>query len=217
MLVYRIRSWEKFQHFKDRRPPWIKLYRDVLDDMEWHELDPAASKVLVMLWLIASEDDGKLPDSKKLAFRLRMSEKDIISAISQLSHWVEQVDITCDIADGNSPISERYQDDRLETERETETEERQSDTAKPKRTRKTALPENFEISDRVREWANEKGHERLDEHLDAFKRKATMKGYTYVDWDLAFMEAIRENWAKLQPKVNGDTGYCNPNDKRYVN
>ena len=73
----KIKNWSKFQHFKDRRPPWIKLYRDILDDIDWHQLDPLASKVLVMCWLIASEDDGNLPDTKTLAFRLRMTEKRI--------------------------------------------------------------------------------------------------------------------------------------------
>ena len=50
----KIKNWSQFQHFKDRRPPWIKLYRDILDDIEWHELDAKSAKVLVMLWLIAS-------------------------------------------------------------------------------------------------------------------------------------------------------------------
>jgi hypothetical protein len=107
-----IKNWSKFQHFKDRKPPWIKLYRDILDDLEWHELDPRASKVLVMCWLIASEDEGTLPDLKTLAFRLRMSEKDTKDCIIKLSHWLEQDDI--------NPISERYQHDLLETETETE-------------------------------------------------------------------------------------------------
>ena len=111
----KIKNWSQFQHFKDRRPPWIKLYRDILDDIEWHELDAKSAKVLVMLWLIASEDDGKLPDIKRLAFRLRMSEKDTEASISKLSHWLEQDDI--------SVISRRYQDDAPETERERETEE----------------------------------------------------------------------------------------------
>ena len=112
----KIKNWSKFQHFKDRRPPWIKLYRDILDDMNWHQLDPLASKVLVMCWLIASEDDGQIPDAKTLAFRLRMSEKQISDCLIKLSHWLEQGDIT--------PISERYQDDapETETERETKTE-----------------------------------------------------------------------------------------------
>lgn len=110
----RIKNWAQFQHFKDRKPPWIKLYRGILDDMQWHELEPKAAKVLTMLWLIASEDDGNLPDIKTLAFRLRMTESEINGCCSKLGHWLEQVDI--------APISDRYQDDPLETETETETE-----------------------------------------------------------------------------------------------
>jgi hypothetical protein len=109
----KIKNWSKFQHFKDRKPPWVKLYRDVLDDLEWHELDPLASKVLVMCWLIASEDEGRLPNTKTLAFRLRMTEKQTLESINRLSHWLEQDDIDL--------ISEQYQTDSLETERETET------------------------------------------------------------------------------------------------
>jgi hypothetical protein len=113
-VVIRIKGWEKFQHFKDRKPPWVKLYRDLLDDLEWYELDPKAAKALVMMWLIASEDDGYLPDTKKLAFRLRMTEAGTLDVISKLSHWLDQVDI--------GVISTGYQDDRPETETETETE-----------------------------------------------------------------------------------------------
>ena len=116
----RIKNWSQFQHFKDRRPPWIKLYRDILDDIEWHSLDPQSSKVLVMCWLIASENEGRLPDMKTLAFRLRMSEKNTSESIIKLSHWLEQDDI--------GVISERYQDDLPETERETEKEKRQKAT-----------------------------------------------------------------------------------------
>jgi hypothetical protein len=109
----RIKNWNKFQHFKDRKPPWVKLYRDLLDDIDWHELDAQASKVLVMLWLIASEEDGNIPSTKTLAFRLRMTEKQTIDCLNKLSHWLEQ--------DNISVISERYQSDGLERETETET------------------------------------------------------------------------------------------------
>ena len=116
-MRFRVKDWEKFQHFKDRRPPWVKLYRDLLDDPDWHELDAEAAKVLVMLWLVASEDRemaGNLPDCRKLAFRLRMSEKVVIGHCSKLSHWLEQVD--------TEVISDGYHDDAPETETETETE-----------------------------------------------------------------------------------------------
>jgi len=122
----RIKNWNKFQHFKDRKPPWVKLYRDLLDDIDWHELDAQASKVLVMLWLIASEEDGNIPATKTLAFRLRMTEKQTIDCLNKLSHWLEQDDINV--------ISERYQDDSLETETETYIE-------KEKETKKMRAPD----------------------------------------------------------------------------
>jgi len=105
----------------------VKLYRDILDDLEWHELDPLAAKVLVMLWLIASENDGRIPDNKTLAFRLRLTEIKTKEILIKLSHWLEQDDI--------NPISNGYQVDSTETERETETEvEKEKET-------KTKAPE----------------------------------------------------------------------------
>jgi len=74
----------------------------------------------------------------------------------------------------------------------------QDKPAKPKR--KTSIPDDFSVSQRVEEWAKQKGFDRLGEHLDAFTRKAKMNGYQYLDWDLAFMEAIREDWAKIRGK-----------------
>ena len=114
-MTIKVKDWNKFQHFKDRKPPWIKLYRDLLDDLEWHELDPVAAKALVAIWLIASESDGELPEMKKLAFRLRVTEKQAISIVSQLDHWLIQDDINL--------ISDRYQSDSLEIETETYSKE----------------------------------------------------------------------------------------------
>ena len=128
-MTYRIKGWVKFQHFKDRRPPWIKLYRDILEDPDWHDLDGDTAKILVALWLIASEDDqqeGRLPDARRLAFRLRISESKVNQALTKLSHWLEQ--------DGINTISSGYQVDAPETETETETE-----TKKEKREIQKAL------------------------------------------------------------------------------
>ena len=105
----RIKNWDRFQHFKDRKPIWIKLYRDLLDDLNWHELDPKSAKALVMIWLIASEELGILPETKTLAFRLRMSEKETKEVVTRLSSWLEQDDINA--------ISEGYQDDMPEKRR----------------------------------------------------------------------------------------------------
>jgi hypothetical protein len=64
----------------------------------------------------------------------------------------------------------------------------------------TPLPPDFSISDRVRLWADKKGLNHLEEHLESFIAKCNAKGYQYVDWDSAFMEAIRGNWAKITPQ-----------------
>jgi hypothetical protein len=93
----------------------------------------------------------------------------------------------------------------------------QPKAAKKTRPRKTAMPDGFGISDRVRRWASENGHSNLEAHMDSFRRKVAAKGYEYVDWDSAFMEAVRENWAKLPAKANGHSDSCNPGDARYVN
>jgi hypothetical protein len=191
----RIKNWLKFQHFKDRRPPWVKLYRDILDDIEWHELDPQAAKVLVMLWLIASEDDGNLPDIKKLAFRLRMTEKQTSDCIFKLSHWVEQDDI--------KPISTRYQDDRLETETETETEREKEGETEKKTQRGTRLPADCLLPP---EWADFCKHQRpdlvprqvFDEFRDYWIAQPGQKGVK-TDWD-----ATWRNWVRRQnaPKAS---------------
>jgi len=131
-MSLKIKNWERFQHFKDRKPPWIKLYRDLLDDKNWFELDSDAAKLLVMLWLIASENAGELPPIPELAFRLRISERSIKSNVSKLTHWLIQDDIKV-ISDINAISTEHQADTQAdigvkalarsqerETERETE-------------------------------------------------------------------------------------------------
>ena len=62
---------------------------------------------------------------------------------------------------------------------------------------KTKIPKDFSISERVVSWANEKGFNNLDAHLENFILSCNAKGYTYTDWDSGFMRAITDNWAKV--------------------
>jgi len=80
------KSWAQFQHYKNRRPPWIKLHRTILDDYEYQGLNLASKALAPSLWLIASEHDEGLieVDVPKLAWRLRVSEKDLNSALKEL-------------------------------------------------------------------------------------------------------------------------------------
>lgn len=69
--------------------------------------------------------------------------------------------------------------------------------APTKRKSRSEIPKDFAVSDRVKSWSAEKGFDRLDQHLESFISKVRKNDYRYVDWDEAFMEAVRENWAKL--------------------
>jgi len=80
--------------------------------------------------------------------------------------------------------------------------------SKEKVSAKTPLPPDFGISESVRKWAKKKNHSHLDEHLESFEAKCKANGYKYIDWDAAFMEAIRSNWAKI--KDGGGNGNGEP-------
>lgn len=84
---------------------------------------------------------------------------------------------------------------------------RQGTTKEPKRARakraaraqvKRSIPDDFGLSEPVRAWAAIKGFDRLQEHLEAFVGKCKAKGYQYADWDAAFMEAVRKDWAGVR-------------------
>lgn len=62
MSYLRIRNWEKFQHYKHRNPPWIRLYTEILDKYEMAAMPDATKWHLVGIWLLASRCDNRLPD-----------------------------------------------------------------------------------------------------------------------------------------------------------
>lgn len=62
---------------------------------------------------------------------------------------------------------------------------------------KTLIPGDFGISEGVRFWADENGFDRLEIRLERFIGYVKANGKTYVDWDAAFRNAIRDNWARL--------------------
>ena len=185
----RIKNWSQFQHFKDRDPIWVKLYRNLLDDIEWHQLEPFAAKMLVNLWLIASEDSGKLPEIRVLAFRLRQQEKDVIKAISQLGHWLEQ--------DDSELISSGYQVDALEKRRE----EREESAANKKATR---LAEDWEPSDSLIAFMRANRPDLNPQHVvlrfTNYWHAKTGRDATKLDWDKTFQNwVLNEKEGKAKP------------------
>jgi hypothetical protein len=178
----RIKNWDRFQHFKDRKPIWIKLYRDLLDDLNWHELDGKSAKALVMIWLIASEELGKLPEIKTLAFRLRMSEKETKEVVTKLSQWLEQDDI--------NTISGVYQDDMPEKRRE----ETDKDKEKEKET-DTPSGVSQQVWDSFVKQRKTKKAQVTALVIDGIQKEADKAGWTL---EMALNEVVVRNWQSFK-------------------
>jgi hypothetical protein len=70
-----VKNFESFQHYKDRAPPWIKLYNELLDDYDFGQLPDASKMHLVAIWLLASRSENKIPyDDAWVAKRINATE-----------------------------------------------------------------------------------------------------------------------------------------------
>lgn len=56
-----IRNWERFQHYKDRNPNWIKNYTELLHDHNYLALPPATQALLHKLWLLYAATHRRIP------------------------------------------------------------------------------------------------------------------------------------------------------------
>lgn len=75
MRTFRVKNFEKFQHYKDRSPPWIKLYNELLDDYDFACLQDASKLHLILIWLLASRSGNHLPlDSEWIGRRISATQ-----------------------------------------------------------------------------------------------------------------------------------------------
>ena len=173
------------------RPRQIKL--DILPflsfDME-ETLLILKTEGYIQQYTINGKDYGFIP-SFKTHQRIDGKEKE---APERYPSPLEQIGTRPEHTQNIPDTQERTQEREKEREREKEKEKERKGSQKKQ---KTSFPENFKISERVKKWAIEKGWADLDEHLESFRLKCRSKDYQYVDWDEAFMNAIRDNWAKV--------------------
>jgi hypothetical protein len=65
MQYLRVKNWEKFQHYKHRNPPWIKFHAELLANYDFSRLQDASKAHLVLIWLLASQTNNKIPNDPK--------------------------------------------------------------------------------------------------------------------------------------------------------
>lgn len=111
-----VKDFDRFQHYKDRRPAWIKLYNDLLDDYAFTCLPDASKWLAVGLWLLASRHENRIPNDPKW--------------IARMVHASEPVDLKplinagfiAVLDDASNPLAHCKQDAMPEKETEKETD-----------------------------------------------------------------------------------------------
>lgn len=113
MANYRIRNWSQFQHYKDRNPAWIKLHFAILSSEDWVMLDDASKLLAVVCMLVASRNDGCVPDNPAYLMRIGyLSKKPDIQPLISCG-FLEEV------------LAHASNVERLKADARPETEERQ--------------------------------------------------------------------------------------------
>lgn len=87
-----IRNWVRYQHYKDRRPPWVKLYSNVLADPLFARLQDASKAHALLLMTVAAELDNRIPaDATWLAHKLFATEAVDLDALASAG-WLAPYD-----------------------------------------------------------------------------------------------------------------------------
>jgi hypothetical protein len=150
-----IRNWEKFQHYKDRDPPWIKFYRDILTAESWVLGTDSSRLVQVASMLLAARYQNATPlkfDLFRKVASLDISAATFNAAIAHLAQtdFLEVIEIQEVIEPSKHVDSTVLATCTSETEQSREeTEKKQSQ--RERRARK--CPESFVVTDELRAWA----------------------------------------------------------------
>ena len=120
-----IKNWKKYQHYKDRNPPWIKLHWELLTSMDWVTLDDASRVLAVACMLVASRNEGLIRgDADGLKYLERVAH---LNSKPNLKPLIDCGFLEC----ASGVLAHCYQDARPETETETQRPTEKALSGKP--------------------------------------------------------------------------------------
>ena len=197
-MILRPKNWSEYQHYKDRNPPWIKLHRDLLNDRDFMCLPIASKAIAPLLWLLASESKtGEFNANViELAFRLRMTEKEVNDGLNPLiskGFFVDDSGVLAECLQVAIPETET----ETERERETKTKKSKSITLELPEW----LPENiWNDFVELRKFIKKPMTDRAKQLMLANLQKIKDNGHDPI---LAINKSIANNWSDIyEPKPN---------------
>lgn len=107
-----VRNFRTHQHYGKRRPPWIKLHASVLSDYEFSCLPDASKSHLMLIWVLASKTDNRIPyDAAWIGRQVQASSPVDLEVL--IAHGFLEVH-----EEASAPLAERKQGATPETEAE---------------------------------------------------------------------------------------------------
>ncbi len=150
MVEYlKVKNWARFQHYKDRNPPWIKLATDTFQNYEFSRLQDASKLLAICIWTLAARSkDGTVPDD----FAWIKQQGGLTTKINN-SHLNELITQGF-IERASKALANRKQSASLETEGEgeTEVEKKKNSRAPSKKKQATRLTIEFDLPEHWRQW-----------------------------------------------------------------
>ena len=108
----RVKNLDKYQHYKDRCPPWIKLHLSTVRDYDFSCLQDASKAHLMLIWLLASQLDNRIPnDPDWIKGQTGMRNKPNLNLLIDKGFLILEQDASNALADCNQsamPETETY-------------------------------------------------------------------------------------------------------------
>lgn len=132
MKHFRVRNWEKFQHYKDRNPPWIKLHTELLDNYEFSSLQDASKLLAMCIWMLAARSDNKIPaDPEWIKSRASLKSKPDLQPLfdGKFIEWIQELPLSEQVA--SDALADSKQDACSEERQRRDREEAKGASAPP--------------------------------------------------------------------------------------
>ena len=210
----RVKNFDRYQHYKHRRPTWIKLYQSMLDDGPLMALGETSRYIYVGLLLLAARTDNKITtDVLFLAASLHIRDVgDMEMCLKELlsEGFIEIFTLAqskrLSLAQSRAVGLLRVEKSRVEKSRVEGSADADASISLAPPTPpagrngpgKTEWPDQFAFSPRHEAIAS--GFD-LNVHREfvAFRDKAQAHGWRYKNWDAAF-----RNWLNKAVEIKED-------------
>lgn len=207
---FKVKNWEQLQHYKDRVPPWIKLYNDILENYEFSLLNDHEKFQLIAIYLLASRTKNKMPfDNRWIQIKIASQNEVDLGKFQQLG-FIELIGDTATVQQAGQDASKALQSQEqsatvtvqqpyIEESREEESREDitspDSDASPDKSGSVTPLCPHQKIVDLYHEILPELAPVRdiTDQRQKTLRaRWRQHKRFQNLDWWRDFFEAVKE-------------------------